>query len=160
MKSRVLLGLGAVAIVGVTIYRIRTGPEVAEDVAEAAAMTSAPQYGAREDRAVVGALQRVVGPPPALDIKLPPAAARRAAEESFEAMMHTLEQLADADTRVPRSRRDQLYRETNDVFSALSIQLDPNDASDMQLLEDANIRMKAMLGELGVGVPRRQAVAP
>ena len=76
----------------------------------------------------------VIDPPPALDLKLPPAQLRRAAEDSFEGMMHTLEELADADKRVPRARRDQLYRETNDVFSALSAQLDPPSAADLPLL--------------------------
>ena len=85
--------------------------------------------------------------------------ARSEAEASFEHIMKTLEELADAGQRVPTARRDELYRNTNDAFAALSAALDPNDAADMQALEDANIRMKAMLHELGVRVPRRPPVA-
>jgi len=69
--------------------------------------------------------------------------------------MQTLEALADAGERLPIARRDELYRNTNDAFSALSATLDAQSPADMQLLEDANIRMKAMLRELRVGVPRR-----
>ena len=165
MQPRVRTGLVAVAAVTTVVAMVamvamvymatRTDPPV---VAEAAMHHPPPgneALGERNERALAGALQRVLEPPPEPSVKLPPAVARRAAEESFEAMMHTLEELADADKRVPRARRDQLYRETNDVFSALSAQLDANDAADMQQLEDANIRMKAMLAELGVRVPKR-----
>jgi len=158
MQPRVRIGL-AVAIGGIGLaVAVHTATRAPADLpapAEAAVHHPAPQYNELDERALAGALQRVLEPPPEPSIKLPPAAARRAAEESFEAMMHTMEELADANKRVPRARRDQLYRETNDVFSALSAQLDPNDAEDMQLLEDANIRMKVMLGELGVRVPKR-----
>jgi len=165
MQPRVRIGL-AVAIGGiglaVAVHTATRAPADPPVPAEAAEHHPAPQYkdlDEHNERALAGALQRVIGPPSEPEIKLPPAAARRVAEASFEGMMHTLEELADAEKRVPRARRDQLYRETNDVFSALSAQLDPNDAEDMQLLEDANIRMKAMLGELGVRVPKRLAPA-
>ena len=157
MQSRVLLGLAAVAL-GLTAYAyVATRPPAAPQVASVVADTgarSAHANGPLDDQTVANALQRAFGPPPDPEVKLPPAEARRVAEESFELMMHTLEELADADRRVPRARREQLYRDTNDVFSALSAQLDPHDAADMQLLEDANIRMKAMLSELGVTVPK------
>lgn len=165
MQSRVLISIGALAV-GLTAYALMVAlpgaPTPADRPAniEAAAHAGPPAPAPiREDLAVEG-LQRLLEPPPAVDIKLPPAQLRRAAEDSFEHMMHTLEELADADKRVPRARRDQLYRETNDVFSALLIQLDPQDAADMQLLEDANIRMKAMLRELEITVPRPTAVLP
>ncbi len=167
MQPRVRIGLAGVAIASigvaaVVVHRTTTQATTDPAPAEAAVHHPAPKYeklDELDERALAGALQRVIGPPPEPEIKLPPGAARRVAEASFEAMMHTLEELADAEKRVPRARRDQLYRETNDVFSALSAQLDPNDAEDMQLLEDANIRMKAMLGELGVRVPKRLAPA-
>jgi len=62
---------------------------------------------------------------------------------------------------VPRARREQLYRNTNDAFAALSATLDAeHSAEDRQALEDANIRMKAMLTELGVRVPKRPPQQP
>ena len=159
MQPRIRTGLAAAAVVAVAlVYTATRAPADPPVASEAAVHHPPPGYealGKLDERALVGALQRVLEPPPEPSVKLPPAAARRAAEESFDAMMLTLEELGDAGKRVPRARRDQLYRETNDVFSALSAQLDANDAADMQLLEDANIRMKAMLGELGVRVPKR-----
>jgi len=157
MQPRVLLGLAAVAL-GLTAYaymvtRPPAQPQVASEAVDDEPRVD-PTNDLLDDQTVANALQRAFSPPPDPEIKLPPGEARRVAEASFETMMHTLEELADADKRVPRARREQLYRDTNDVFSALSAQLDPNDAADMQLLEDANIRMKVMLGELGVTVPK------
>ena len=155
MQPRALIGLGAVAValvayagwVTLAPREAAPGPAPTED----RPLPPDPARGA----AVADALQRVMGPPPEPQVRLPPAEARRAAEESFETMMHTLEQLADAGKRVPRARRDELYRHTNDAFAALSAELDATNADDLQILEDANIRMKAMLNELGVRVPKR-----
>jgi hypothetical protein len=166
MQPRALLGIAAAAL-GIAAYATYpwTRPPADPRASEAETAIHRPpppaydELGEHEHRAVAHALQRAFGPPPEPEIKLPPARSRREAEASFEGMMTTLEELADAGKKLPRARRDQLYRDTNDVFSALSAQLDPNDAADMQLLEDANIRMKAMLGELGVRVPRRLAPA-
>jgi hypothetical protein len=155
MQPRALIGPGAVAVALVAyagwVTLAPRAPAPAPAPAEARPLPLEPARGA----AVADALQRVMGPPPEPQIRLPPAEARRAAEESFEAMMRTLEELADAGKRVPRARRDELYRHTNDAFAALSAELDANDADDRQVLEDANIRMKAMLQELGVRVPKR-----
>ena len=168
MQPRVLLGLAAVAL-GVAAYATfaATRPPADPSPAEAADVpvhrpppAAYDQLDERDHRSLANALQRAFGPPPEPAVKLPPAQARREAEASFEGLMTALEELADAGKKLPRARRDQLYRDTNDVFSALSAHLDPNDAADMQLLEDANIRMKAMLDELGVRVPRRLAPAP
>ena len=167
MQPRALLGIAAAAL-GLAAYATypwtHTSDAPSDETAEVPTHRPPPaahdDLSERDQRAVASALQRAFGPPPEPEIKLPPAQSRREAEASFEGMMTTLEELADAGEKLPRARRDQLYRDTNDVFSALSAQLDPNDAADMQLLEDANIRMKAMLGELGVRVPRRLAPAP
>ncbi len=151
MQPRVLIGLGAVAL-AVATYALALRPQSREPAPEKPA--PAPRDAPRSD--VEDALQRVLEPPPDPEMKLPPAAARKAAEASFESIMQTLETLGDAGQRLPRARRDELYRNTNDAFSALSATLDAeNSAEDRQALEDANIRMKAMLGELGVRVPRR-----
>ncbi len=152
MQPRVLIGLGAVAL-GLVVYTLALRPGVREP--EAAKPAPRPAvHDARSD--VADALQLVLEPPPDPEMKLPPAAARRAAEASFESIMQTLESLADAGQRLPRARRDELYRNTNDAFAALSATLDAeNSAEDRQTLEDANIRMKAMLAELGVRVPKR-----
>lgn len=166
MQPRVLIGLGAVAL-GLAGYAIAVmpgpGPAPVRPAAGAAQSPIAGERSVRDDpeRSVADALQRVLLPPPEPDLKLPPVAARRAAEESFESMMQTLESLADAGKRVPRARREQLYRNTNDAFAAFSATLDAeNSAEDRQALEDANIRMKAMLGELGVRVPKRPPQQP
>jgi hypothetical protein len=157
MQPRVLIGLGAVAIglVGYAIAVSQTPPRAAHEPAPAAQRRPPPPAHDFTGPTVADAVQRALEPPPEPELKLPPAAARRAAEASFEAAMTTLEQLADAGKRVPRARREQLYRETNDAFAALSITLDATDAADLQALEDANIRMKVMLREVGVRVPKR-----
>lgn len=103
---------------------------------------------------VADALQRALEPPPEPEPRIR-TADRREVEANFDAFMLSLEALADRDERLPRTRREELYRNANDLFAGLSATLDPNDAEDMQLLEDANIRMKAMLGELNIS-----AVAP
>lgn len=167
MQPRALLGLAAVAL-GLAAYatyptyparRAPTDTPVVEPAGAAVHRPPPAAYDDLDDRAVAHALQRAFGPPPEPAVKVPQVQARREAEASFEGMMHTLEELADAGEKLPRARRDQLYRDTNDVFSALSVHLHPDDTADMQLLEDANIRMKAMLGELGVRVPGRLAPA-
>jgi len=120
-----------------------------------------PPLNPDASRTVADAVQRVIEPPPEPEaLKKIPVVGRADAEAGFEALMQTLETLADTRERLPRARRDELYRNVNDAFSGLSATLDPNDAADMQLLEDANIRMKAMLGELNIRVPRRPPVAP
>ncbi|HEY0138384.1 MAG TPA: hypothetical protein VGB85_30070 [Nannocystis sp.] len=168
MQPRALLGIAAALGVAYATYAWTRPPadlpaDLPAGAAEAAIHRPPPAahdvLDEQDHRAVASALQRAFGPPPEPELKLPPARSRREAEASFEGMMTALEELADAGKKLPRARRDQLYRDTNDVFSALSAHLDPNDAADMQLLEDANIRMKAMLGELGVRVPRRLAPA-
>ena len=157
MQLRVLLGTGALAL-ALTGAAIVLWPRAAPRTAATRPVPPAPSATPRNlpDHEVADALQRVLDPPPEPEMKLPPAAARKAAEESFEAIMQTLETLGDAGKRLPRARRDELYRNTNDAFSALSATLDAeNSAEDRQALEDANIRMKAMLTELGVRVPKR-----
>jgi len=120
-----------------------------------------PPLAPNAGRTVADAVQRAIDPPPEPEsLKGVPVVGRADAEAGFEALMDTLETLADTRERLPRARRDELYRNVNDAFSGLSATLDPNNAADMQLLEDANIRMKAMLSELNIRVPKRPPVAP
>jgi len=163
MQPRALIGLGALALVVTVVPVIVTRCPTSEparppgaDLAPAADGRDARRSDPHLDSLrTLDALQQVIGQPREPHIQLPQAAARREAEASFEHIMKTLEELADAGERVPAARRDELYRNTNDAFAALSAAVDPNDAADMQALEDANIRMKVMLHELGVRVPRR-----
>jgi hypothetical protein len=120
-----------------------------------------PPLSPNASRTVADAVQRAIDPPPDPQaLRSVPVVGRADAEAGFEALMQTLEALADSRERLSRARRDELYRNVNDAFSGLSATLDPNDAADMQLLEDANIRMKAMLDELNIRVPKRPPVAP
>jgi hypothetical protein len=129
-----------------------------------AAPTPAPApSGPRADPTptLADAVQRVIDPPPEPEtLRSTPVVGRADAEADFDALMDRLDALADAGTKLPRARRDEIYRNVNDAFSGLSATLDPNSEADMQLLEDANIRMKAMLHELGVRVPLRPPQAP
>lgn len=163
MQPRVLIGLGALAIALVAAAALVLSPTNGERPdpgapPEAPRPTPSSSPGPRSPRTLGDAIEALAQPREP-QIQLPPAEARREAEASFEHIMQTLEELADAGKRVPAARRDELYRNTNDAFSALSATLDPNSAADMQALEDANIRMKSMLHELGVRVPRRPPLA-
>lgn len=112
-------------------------------------------------RTVADALQYALDPPPDPEtLRKTPSVARREAEASFDYLMDTLEGVADREERLPRQRRDELYRNVNDAFAALSATLDPNSDADMQVLEDANIRMKAMLSEVHITVPKRRLDPP
>ncbi len=157
MQPRALIGLGAVAL-AVAVYTLvvlRPGPGPAAPAGpRQGAARPAPRADA-DARTIADIAQRVLEPPPEPMMRLPPAEARKQAEAAFETMMQTLEELADAGKRVPRARRAELYRNTNDAFAAYSAELDPADPADLQALEDANIRMKTMLHELGVRVPKR-----
>lgn len=165
MQPRALLGLGALALAAaltaVLALRPAAEPTVSTASAPSRRSTTTAQSGkssstSPQDRPrTLGDALQALGQPREPEMRLPPAEARVEAEASFEHIMQTLETLADAGERLPVARRDELYRNTNDAFSALSASLDPQSPADMQLLEDANIRMKAMLHELGVRVPRR-----
>ncbi len=164
MQPRALIGLGALALAAaltaVLALRPATQPTAStlprRSIAAGDPDTAPPSRTPSQDshRTLGDALQALAQPREP-EMQLPPAQARREAEASFEHIMQTLEALADAGERVPAARRDELYRNTNDAFSALSATLDAQSPADMQLLEDANIRMKAMLRELGVRVPRK-----
>ena len=163
MQPRALIGLGAVALATAltAVFTLRPAAQPDPSAARRAVVTAEPgrsssstSPAAERPRTLADAMQ-VLAQPREPEMQLPPARARREAEASFEHIMQTLEALADAGERLPIARRDELYRNTNDAFSALSAALDPGSAADMQTLEDANIRMKAMLRELRVGVPRR-----
>ncbi len=165
MQPRALIGLGALALAAAltAVLALRPGAAptasprrsvAAVDRDSGSSSTSPPQDRPR----TLGDALQALGQPREAQMQLPPAEARREAEASFEHVMGTLEDLADAGQRLPAARRDELYRNANDAFSALSGALDPQSPADMQALEDANIRMKAMLRELGVRVPRRPPI--
>lgn len=159
MQPRVLLGLAGLVALGTLAYfsfAAGPGPTPTPTRHAPAPASTARDQPDTSDRDLADAVQRVIEPPPEPELRLPPAAARRAAEASFEAIMQSLETLGDAGKRLPRARRDELYRNTNDAFAALSATLDAEHSpEDRQTLEDANIRMKAMLTELGVRVPKQ-----
>ena len=97
-----------------------------------------------------------IDPPPEPEaLRGAPVVGRVEAEANFDELMLSLEAIADRHDRLTRARREELYRNVNDAFAGLSATLDPASAQDMQLLEDANIRMKAMMQELGIREPLR-----
>lgn len=170
MSPRALIGLAALALVTTAALVLRPAREPASVPPEQTAPLPPPasrpssraeptaEPTAEPPTRTLGDALEALRQPPEPAMQLPPTEARREAEASFEHIMQTLEDLADAGQRVPAARRDELYRNTNDAFAALSATLDPNSAADMQALEDANIRMRAMLHEAGVRVPRRPKI--
>jgi len=165
MQPRALIGLGALALAAslTAVLALRPAAQPTAPTSSRRSVAADPDTGpsptSPQDRPrTLGDALQALGQPREPLMQLPPAEARREAETSFEHVMQTLEALADAGQRVPAARRDELYRITNDAFSALSAAVDPQSPADMQALEDANVRMKAMLRELGVRVPRRPPI--
>lgn len=154
MQPRALIGTGAVVLALAGAFVVLR-PDPGPDAPAATPRPAPPAPPAADARTIADITQRVLEAPPEPTLRLPPAEARKQAEAAFEAIMQTLEELADAGKRVPRARREELYRSTNDAFAAYSAALDPADAADLQALEDANIRMKTMLREIGVRPPKR-----
>lgn len=172
MSPRAVLVVAAAATLGLLVYAaslLRGGdpPAPADPAAEGAPdrvdddRPLSPRERSERDgdrdalaRALRTRLERALEAPEPQEPPLPPSQSRLEAETAFEVVMEELEQLADAETPLSRRRRARLYRYANDTFSALTNQLDPNSARDMQALEDAHVRLKTMLGELDVAPPR------
>lgn len=144
----------AAVITGAYAVQVARAPTKPPPAAPQPAPAPRPARTTQAPSPIADAVQRALEPPPEPE-KLQQVVGRSDAEVNFEGIMQSLEALADKDERLPRARREELYRNVNDAFAGLSAVLDPNDARDMQTLEDANIRMKAMMQELGIRVPLR-----
>jgi hypothetical protein len=153
----------AVAVVAASAWALLRAPEPppAEVTAEAPRRPASPRRDG-PGPGLADAVQRALDPPPEPEaLRRTPPVGRVEAEAGFERLMESLEALADRDERLPRARRDELYRNVNDAFAAFSATLDPGNPADMQALEDANVRMKAMLSELRItAVPKRLPEPP
>ncbi len=66
---------------------------------------------------------------------------RASAERGFDRIMRKVERVGSARTKLEREEWDDLYRNANDAFSALSIHLDATDPADNAALEEAHARM-------------------
>lgn len=169
MKLRTLLALASasLALVGFAVYRLgpRTDPRARPAAAAPASTSPAPAArprpltdadhdAARDTLAVAlrSRLERALDGPEE-EPPLPVPTSRLEAEASFEAVMESVETLADKGDKVSRGRRQRLYRAANDAFSALSIHLDGNNPRDLMQLEEAHVRLKQMLGEIEAGPP-------
>lgn len=75
---------------------------------------------------------------------------REQAELGFDYAMRRVERLARKKKKLRREDWDAVYREANDAFSALSIQLDATDDEDLAVLEAAHARLKKGLGKVKV----------
>jgi hypothetical protein len=155
--KRLLLALAAATAAAVTyaVVALGTSEEAAPEPTKA---VTAPRPAPPRDsgQSIADAVQRAIDPPPEPEaLRNLPVVGRVEAEANFDELMLSLEGIADRDERLTRARREELYRNINDAFSGLSATLDPASAQDMQMLEDANIRMKAMMQELGIRVPLR-----
>lgn len=179
MSRRLVLAVLGAATVGLAIYgtSLLSAPSDPTDPA-AAADTPPPTPRARDDRrapssadrdadrdalalALRTRLERALDAPEQdEEPPLPPSESRVEAETAFDVVMEQLEAYADQDAPLGRTRKGRLYRAANDAFSALTNQLDPKNKADMQALEDAHVRMKAMLSELDIAPPRPAPAPP
>jgi hypothetical protein len=168
MKLRTLLALGAASLglFGYTLCQLRAPSPKRERPAAVAAEPGAARPGAARPRssadidadrealaiALRSRLERALEAPEPSP-PLPSPESRVEAEVAFEAVMASVEELADKGDRVPKQRRRRLYRAANDAFAALSQHLDPRDPNDAAELEDAYARLKLMLREIDAGPP-------
>lgn len=181
MSPRLLLVAVAAATVGLAVYGASQLGRRPADTDAPAAAEPPTKAAARDDRrgaasddardadrnadrdalaiALRNRLERALEAPEDEEPPLPPSESRIEAETSFEVVMEQLERFAEQDAPISRSRKARLYRAANDSFSALTNQLDPASKADMQLLEDAHVRMKAMLAELDIA-PTRPSLTP
>jgi hypothetical protein len=157
VKPAPLILAAAATVAAWVVLRPPAPPPAAEPAAPPAPLQRRPGPGP----SLADAVQRALDPPPDPEtLRKTRHVGRAEAEASFDRLMESLEAAADSGDRLPRARRDELYRNVNDAFAAFSATLDPEDEADMQALEDANTRMKAMLSELRIGVPKRLPEAP
>lgn len=75
---------------------------------------------------------------------------RVTAENGFDDVMTRVEGLARSRERIDREAWDQLYREANDAFAALSSLLDAREPSDLEALEKAHHRLQEGLRRVRV----------
>lgn len=156
-RSALLLVTATVAVAAIALMLSREPPPKPAEPA----LRPPPPVPVQTGPTIADALQRALEPEPEPEaLRTTPVVGRVDAEAGFDALMDSLDDMADREVRLTRERRHELYRNINDAFSGLSATLDPNDAGDMQLLEDANIRMKAMMDELKIRAPMRIPVAP
>lgn len=170
-----LVALGA-AVVGLVVYAAtlvgerRGGPDAAAGSADAKPAARGrddddprrplehdPERAADREALALALrtrLERALEAPEDEEPPLPPSQSRVEAETAFDVVMEQLERYADQDAPISGRRKARMYRAANDAFSALSNQLDPKNQRDMQALEDAHVRMRAMFVELDIAPPR------
>ena len=163
-----LLLVGSVGLIGYSVHLLRertavNAPQAAPTDSEGAAKPppdprfARPTYegdSARDTLAIAlrSRLQTAIEAPEEVPL-LPTPESRVEAETGFEVIMERIEGLVDDDVAVSKRRRKRLYRAANDAFSAYSEHLDPSDSRDMEALENAHVRLKVMLDEVGAGPP-------
>ncbi len=69
--------------------------------------------------------------------------------DAFQEVMSELEQLAAQEVRLSRSERGELYNRATGSFTVLSHYIYASDPTERALLEDANRKMRSLLGEVG-----------
>ena len=66
---------------------------------------------------------------------------RESASRGFDVIMKKVERVASSRTKLEREEWDDLYRNANDAFSALSMHLDATDPAERTELEEAHARL-------------------
>jgi hypothetical protein len=66
---------------------------------------------------------------------------RESASRGFDVIMKKVERVASSRTKLEREEWDELYRNANDAFSALSMHLDATDPAERTELEEAHARL-------------------
>lgn len=75
------------------------------------------------------------------------------AAASFEAVLGELQQLADDERRLSKQERAELYNRATGSFTAMSAWVDPSDANEQAMMNDAHAQMLVLMRELDIEPP-------
>jgi hypothetical protein len=159
LPHRLILGIAALALAGAAAWTMLDRPSAAE-IAEAVVLgpdgdpidPASDAAREREERRAnsrnLGSMQRrdqdaAAGRAPEAGNAGDPGGLVDAASAArgFEIIMTKVERTADRRTKLDREEWDDLYRNANDAFAALSVHVDATDPAQMAELEQAHARL-------------------
>ena len=91
-------------------------------------------------------------PPPPID---PGAPAASEAVDAFQQVIGELEAALESGRKLGSRERAELYQRATGSFTAMSAWVDPNEASERAMMDDAYAQMMALMRELDIRPPRR-----
>lgn len=158
MRAPLLLAFAAASLglVAYALYSLQAPPAPRPRAAPSTAAPRAPAAVSPRSEAPIERIARVAAAAPPIDVeperpieRAPEPApelpvSRAATEAAFDALMTELEAIPNARALDPE-RRAKLYRDANDMLSAMTIQLGEDET---EALEEAYMRVQTQVGRL------------